>query len=73
MAFELNLIGYVCPVPVFETRKKLLKMKKGEELILICDDPDVQYDIPKLAKRISSELISINEENGVWQLTLLAP
>ena len=33
MAFELNLIGYVCPIPVFETRKKLLKMKKGEKLI----------------------------------------
>ena len=30
MVIELNLIGYVCPVPVFETRKKLLKMKKGE-------------------------------------------
>ena len=54
------------------TQKKLLKMKKGEKLILICDDPDVQYDIPKLANRMSSELIEINEENGVWKLSLLA-
>ena len=72
MVIELNLIGYVCPIPVFETRKKLLEMKKGEKLILICDDPDVQYDIPKLAKRMSSELIEINEQNGVWKLSLLA-
>ena len=73
MAIELNLIGYVCPIPVFETKKKLLKMKKGDELVLICDDPDVQYDIPKLAKRLSSELIKITEEHGIWKISLLAP
>ena len=73
MATELNLIGYVCPIPVFETKKKLLKMKKGDELVLICDDPDVQYDIPKLAKRLSSELIKITEEHGIWKISLLAP
>ena len=58
---------------LFLKQKKVIKNEKRRELILICDDPDVQYDIPKLAKRISSELIGINEENGVWQLTLLAP
>lgn len=73
MAKELNLLGYVCPIPVFETRKELLKMNKGEKLKLICDDSDVQHDIPKLAKRMSSEIIKIYEKDGVWEITLLAP
>ena len=73
MMKELNLLGYVCPIPVFETRKELLKMEKGEKLKLICDDSDVQYDIPKLANRISSEIINIFEEDGIWEITLLAP
>jgi len=58
-----NLLEFVTNEP---------EREKGEKLILICDDPDVQYDIPKLANRMSSELIEINEENGVWKLSLLA-
>ena len=73
MVKELNLLGYVCPIPVFETRKELLKMETGEQLKLICDDSDVQYDIPKLANRISSEIINIFEKDGIWEITLLAP
>ena len=73
MLKELNLLGYVCPIPVFETRKELLKMETGEQLKLICDDSDVQYDIPKLANRISSEIINIFEKDGIWEITLLAP
>ena len=73
VAIELNLIGYVCPIPVFETKKKLMEMNAGETLILICDDPDVQYDIPKLAKRMSSDIIEINENGGIWEITLSAP
>jgi TusA-related sulfurtransferase len=73
MARELNLLGYVCPLPVFETRKELLKMNVGEKLILICDDSDVQYDIPKLANRMSAEIVEIFEKDGVWEITLLAP
>ena len=73
MVKELNLRGYVCPIPVFETRKELLKMETGKKLKLICDDSDVQYDIPKLANRISSEIINIFEKDGIWEITLLAP
>mgnify|MGYP002631490207 CR=1 FL=1 len=73
MARELNLLGYVCPIPVFETRKELLKMNAGEKLKLICDDSDVQYDIPKLANRISADIVKIFEKDGVWEITLLAP
>lgn len=48
-------------------------METGKKLKLICDDSDVQYDIPKLANRISSEIINIFEKDGIWEITLLAP
>ncbi|RAH15765.1 MAG: hypothetical protein CMB56_002835 [Methanobacteriota archaeon] len=70
---ELNLIGYVCPIPVYETKKKIEEMSPGEKLKLICDDSDVQYDIPKLADRMSLKITEIREESGVWQITLKIP
>lgn len=73
MTKELNLLGYVCPIPVFETRKELLKMNAGEHLKIICDDSDVQYDIPKLANRMYADILKINEQDGVWEITLVAP
>ena len=69
----LNLLGYLCPIPVFETRKALLNLNEGEELTIICDDSDVQYDIPKLAQRLLSEIVYINEDEGVWEIKLIAP
>ncbi len=73
MVNVLNLLGYLCPIPVFETRKALSKMNKGEELVIICDDSDVQYDIPKLAQRLSSDIAHIKETEGVWEIKLIAP
>lgn len=70
---ELNLIGYVCPIPVYETKKKIEKMMPGDKLKLICDDSDVQFDIPKLANRMSLDIIHISEDSGVWEITLLIP
>ncbi len=45
----------------------------GDKLKLICDDSDVQFDIPKLANRMSLDIIHISEDSGVWEITLLIP
>lgn len=68
----LNLLGYLCPVPVTETRKALSEMSAGSVLELHCDDPDVSHDIPALVKRIGSEIISIEELDGRWCFRILA-
>lgn len=48
-------------------------MNAGEHLKIICDDSDVQYDIPKLANRMYADILKINEQDGVWEITLVAP
>ena len=67
---RLNLLGYLCPVPVFETRRALEDMSLGTILDLRCDDPDVQHDIPALVKRLGSVILSTEEKDGEWRVRI---
>ena len=36
---SLNLIGYVCPVPLIQTKKRFLELSKGEKLVILTEHP----------------------------------
>ena len=59
----VDYVGLYCPEPVFRTRQEIDKLKVGEVLKIIADDPASEEDIPRLIKHIGQELISINSEN----------
>jgi len=63
---RLNLIGFFCPVPVHETRKALAKMKPGDIIDVIGDDPETLHDMPALCERLRVELISVTEDSGEY-------
>ena len=63
---RLNLIGFFCPIPVHETRKALAKMKSGDIVEVIGDDPETLHDMPALCERLRVELISVTEESGEY-------
>lgn len=67
---RLNLLGYLCPVPVFETRRALEEMAAGTILDILCDDPDVKHDIPVLVARLGSVIISTEERDGEWRFRI---
>ena len=46
----LNLRGLKCPLPALKTRKELLRLKAGEELLVECTDPLAAIDIPNLLR-----------------------
>ncbi|HIE19335.1 TPA: hypothetical protein EYP75_06375, partial [Candidatus Bathyarchaeota archaeon] len=48
----LDCTGLYCPEPVFRTRIELDKMKSGEILEVLADDPAAKEDIKSLVKRI---------------------
>ncbi len=35
----LDCVGLYCPVPIFETRKKITLMEDGQVLKMMADDP----------------------------------
>jgi len=62
----LDCIGLYCPVPVFETRKKMNSMEKNQILKMTADDPGSEPDIKSWAKMTGNELLKIEKNDNVF-------
>lgn len=60
----LDCTGLYCPEPVFRTRIELDKMKSGEILEVLADDPAAKEDIKSLVKRIGHELLELESQGN---------
>jgi tRNA 2-thiouridine synthesizing protein A len=58
----LDCTGLYCPVPIFETRKKIDSKKQGQILDLTADDPASEEDIKSWAKTTGNELLKIEKD-----------
>ncbi len=67
----LDLRGFLCPVPVHETRRAMLEEGPGVALEIICDDPETLHDIPALCDRIGATIVGIDEEDGEFTFTIV--
>jgi tRNA 2-thiouridine synthesizing protein A len=54
----LDLKGLKCPLPVLRTRKRLLGMSAGEELMVETTDPLAGIDIPHFCREEGHELVT---------------
>jgi len=59
---DLDCIGLYCPVPIYETRKKIDSMKKGQILKMTADDPGSEPDIKSWARMTGNKLLKIEED-----------
>ena len=62
----LDCVGLYCPVPIFETRKKMNILKKGQVLKMMADDPGSRPDMEAWARTTGNELLDVEEEGGVF-------
>ena len=62
----LDCVGLYCPVPIFETRKKMDVLKKGQILKMMADDPGSKPDMESWAKSTGNDLLKVSEEDGVF-------
>jgi tRNA 2-thiouridine synthesizing protein A len=61
----LNLRGLKCPLPALRTRKELLGLEAGEELVVECTDPLSAIDIPNLLRETGDVLEEQVERVGL--------
>lgn len=54
---SLNLRGLRCPLPALKTRKALLRLAPGEDLVVECTDPLSTLDIPNLLRETGDTLV----------------
>jgi len=59
-----DVTGTYCPVPLVETSAQISKMKIGQILELIADDPGAAEDIPAWCRSTGQEFLGMYEEDG---------
>ena len=66
----LDCLGLFCPEPIYRTRMELDKLKKGQILEVIADDPAAEADITSLVKRLNLHLLEIKKEKEELHLII---
>jgi tRNA 2-thiouridine synthesizing protein A len=59
-----------CPVPLVETRKALRKAQSGDIVEVKGTHPASKREIPMAVKAMGLELLSVDEEAGVWTIKI---
>jgi tRNA 2-thiouridine synthesizing protein A len=67
---KVDCTGETCPVPLVETRKALRKAKEGDIVEVIGTHPASKNEIPMAVKALGLELVSVQEEDGVWKIKI---
>jgi tRNA 2-thiouridine synthesizing protein A len=67
---SLDMTGFFCPEPVISVNEKIGEIEVGEVLELLADDPSSEPDIKSWTKRTGHELISIENNGGVFRFLI---
>ena len=67
---HLDLLGFLCPIPVHETRRVLDECGNGEVIEVVCDDPETLHDIPALCDRMGVLLKGVKEGAGEFRFLI---
>jgi len=60
--------GAFCPGPLMELIANLKLVDIGDEIDLLSTDKGSIMDIPEWVKKVKHEMVSIEQEEGVWHL-----
>jgi tRNA 2-thiouridine synthesizing protein A len=66
----IDVKGKACPIPVVKTAKVMKELKAGDLLEVLATDPGVDPDMHAWTKQTGNELISIEQDAGVFRVLL---
>jgi TusA-related sulfurtransferase len=67
---KVDVKGETCPVPLVEVRKALKKAEKGDILEVTGTHPASKKEIPMAVDALGSELLDVQEKDGVWKIKI---
>ncbi len=70
MPRELDLRGIRCPLSWAKARVVLDGLRRGEEVVLVVDDPRAARDIPRAAEAVGHHVTAVAAEGGAWRITI---
>ena len=59
---ELDVRGFLCPLPVLRARKRLSAMKPGEILKMVASDPAAAIDVPHYCSESGHTLLATERQ-----------
>ncbi|MFQ6002429.1 MAG: sulfurtransferase TusA family protein [Candidatus Zixiibacteriota bacterium] len=62
---ELDCVGFLCPMPVAMTKEEIDKIEVGQVLKVEADDPAVEEDIKRWAKKTGHEILKFGKEGTI--------
>ena len=62
--------GTFCPGPLMELIAGIKLIEVGDELEILSSDKGSASDIPEWVNKVGHEMVSSNEENGVWHIVV---
>jgi tRNA 2-thiouridine synthesizing protein A len=68
---EHNFTGLKCPLPVLKAKRELKKLKKGDQVIFISDDPASPIDFSHFCKNEGYDISIKSSLSGLHYFTLL--
>jgi TusA-related sulfurtransferase len=67
---SIDVRGLYCPEPVFRTKMEIERLKIGDILKVVADDPESEEDISRWVNRNGHQLISINKSDKNLEFTI---
>jgi TusA-related sulfurtransferase len=67
---NVDCTNETCPVPLVETRKAIRKAQRGDIVEVKGTHPASKQEIPMAVKSLGLQLLSVEEEGGVWTIRI---
>ena len=58
---RLDCVGLYCPMPILKTREEMDKLRVGDILEVLADDPAAEPDIKSWARRTGQKILGIEK------------
>jgi tRNA 2-thiouridine synthesizing protein A len=64
---ELNCEGLQCPMPILKAKKALMRLEKGQVLLIIATDLAAPQDFRAFCQQTGHTLLQMSEEAGFFK------
>ncbi|MGH7276186.1 MAG: sulfurtransferase TusA family protein [Candidatus Rokuibacteriota bacterium] len=67
---KLDCLGLFCPMPVLKTREAMKRLKPGQILEMLSDDPGSEADVLSWSARTGHELLEIDKNGAILRFLI---
>lgn len=68
--YQRDARGQLCPEPLRVAAECLASMNRGDELLVLADDPAAPVDFEVWCRRMGHEFLECAEDQGTWRIRL---